>query len=486
MTDNTSSSPPVHRAESLRSRAESLLLGPGRILTAFALALLLGACGGSDSATDGGAGGAGGGGGPGGAAGGAGAPVLDAGPDVVEAGPDVIDPPDPVPTIYAGASHTCHLRLSGEVICWGDGQFGKLGYGNEDNIGDDETPASVGVVDVGGTPVALIANGAATCALLDDQSVKCWGFAMGGQLGYGNADPIGDDELPSSVGSIDVGGAVAQVSGKLDHACALRTDGEVVCWGAANDGRLGYGNTENVGDDETPASVGPVSVGAPVRYVGAGGNHTCVLLEDGDVKCWGQGRFGKTGRGDTLDTGDDETPDSLGTVDLGGKATQLSVGHSHNCVLLESGDVVCWGRNQQGQIGNASTSNVGDDETPASVGPVDVGGGTVVRVVAGSQVTCVLFDDGAVKCWGLGFNGALGYGNLDSIGDDELPSAVGNVDVGAPAVDLALGGSLTCVVTDSGNVRCWGFGGLGRLGYGNTDNVGDDETPASVGDVPAF
>src|SRR5207244_379546 len=124
-----------------------------------------------------------------------------------------------------------------------------------------------------------------TCALLEGGTVRCWGEGLSGSLGYGNVNNIGDDESPASAGDVDVGGTVVQISVGAAHTCALLEGGTVRCWGANL--QLGYGNMNIVGDDETPASVGDVDVGGPAVQLAAGGFHTCVVLDGGAVRCWG-------------------------------------------------------------------------------------------------------------------------------------------------------------------------------------------------------
>lgn len=93
---------------------------------------------------------------------------------------------------------------------------------------------------------------------------------------------------------------------------------------------------------------------------------------------------------------------------------------------------------------------------------------------------------GSVRCWGEGVYGQLGYANMQRIGDDETPSTAGDVVLGGIATRIATGAIHSCALLDSGAVRCWGYAERGELGYGTTNNVGDDETPASVGDVSVF
>jgi alpha-tubulin suppressor-like RCC1 family protein len=91
-----------------------------------------------------------------------------------------------------------------------------------------------------------------------------------------------------------------------------------------------------------------------------------------------------------------------------------------------------------------------------------------------------------VRCWGQGYFGQNGNASPASIGDDELPSSAGDVDVGAPVELLTVGGDHACVVLGGSRVRCWGRGEEGQLGYGNPNSIGDNETPASAGFVEYF
>lgn len=382
-----------------------------------------------------------------------------------------------------GEAHSCALLTGGNVRCWGAGLLGQLGYGGAADIGDTETPASAGNVDVGG-PVAQIAAGYNhTCAVLTNGSVRCWGDGTSGQLGNEDVVVIGDTELPSSVAFIDVGGTVSQITAGRLHTCALMADGNVRCWGDGSVGRLGYADIATIGDDEAPAIAGNVEVGGTVRQIAAGGAHTCALLTTGSVRCWGDGTGGRLGYGDTVSIGDTETPASAGNVEIGGTVAQIAAGDSHTCALLTNGNVRCWGGGSVGQLGYAATANIGDDEDPLTAGDVDVGA-TVARIAAGGNHTCALTTGGNVRCWGEGSTGRLGYAATVNIGNNEDPSSAGNVNVGATVTQVAAGGTHTCALLTNGNARCWGGGGNGKLGYGGTADIGDNETPASAGNVP--
>jgi alpha-tubulin suppressor-like RCC1 family protein len=145
--------------------------------------------------------------------------------------------------------------------------------------------------------------------------------------------------------------------------------------------------------------------------------------------------------------------------------------------------VSCWGSGTEGQLGRGNTNTIGDNETPAAAGKIDVGG-SAVKVATGTNHSCALLTGGSVRCWGRGSDGRLGYGNTSTIGDNELPLAAGTIDLGGMVIDLAAGGTHTCALLSDKTVRCWGDDrGLGVLGQAIVNNIGDDETPASAGDV---
>jgi alpha-tubulin suppressor-like RCC1 family protein len=393
-----------------------------------------------------------------------------------------------------GAYHSCALLSDATVRCWGYGTDGALGYGNPATIGDDETPASAGPVDIGDgrTATALSAGSVHTCARLDNGTVRCWGFGGNGRLGSGNTDNIGDNETPAVAGTVNLGAerTAAAVTAGRGHTCVVLDNGSVDCWGFGADGRLGYGNTDSIGDNETPGEIGPVNLGTArtATAITAGEAHTCALLDDGTVRCWGANASGQLGYGNTTPVGDDETPDTAGPVKLGTGRTAVAItaGSFHTCALLDNATVRCWGFGRVGALGYGNTDSIGANETPDVTGPVNLGAERrATAISAGAFHTCALLDNGAVRCWGFGRAGRLGYANANSVGDDETPDTVGPVDLGTgrAAVAVSTGETHSCARLDDGSVRCWGHGANGRLGYCSIDDIGDDETPGSFGPV---
>ena len=394
----------------------------------------------------------------------------------------------------AGTDHTCALA-QGTVRCWGFGAAGQLGYGSMNTIGDDETPGSAGPVNLGSgrSATAISAGLAHTCVVLDDSTVRCWGFGGDGRLGYGNISSIGDDEAPGPAGPVDLGlgRTGTAISAGAHHTCAVLDGGSLRCWGNDRYGQLGYYRVDSIGDDESPGSVGPVDLGPgrTATAVTAAARHTCALMDDGNVRCWGANVYGQLGYGNMASVGGGgNTPASAGPVDLGAGRTAVAItagaGAFHTCAVLDSGAVRCWGLNQNGQLGYGNTSTIGDSETPGSVAPVNLGPGRTARAVAAGDLhTCALLDNGTVRCWGYGTQGRLGYGNTSTIGDSETPGSVAPVNLGPgrTAVAISAGGAHTCARLDDASVRCWGYGGNGRLGLCSPSNIGDNEPPTSVG-----
>jgi alpha-tubulin suppressor-like RCC1 family protein len=368
------------------------------------------------------------------------------------------------------------------VHCWGLGEYGQLGYGNTNTIGDDEHPTQLGV-ELGDTVAQVTAGAAHTCIVVASGAVHCWGDGASGQLGYSNTITIGDDEHAATAGNVVLGSPIKQLAAGDAHTCALSRAGAIHCWGANEHGQLGYGYTENIGDNEKPNVAGHVEVNGIAAQIAAGARHTCALLDTGAVACWGsndQSQLGYAGLSAPA-IGDDELPAAIGTVNVGGPVLQLVAGGAHTCALMENHEVRCWGANEHGQLGHGHTKTIGKGADPAAAPPVPLER-PVRQLAAGEAHTCALLDTGTVRCWGLGLDGRLGYASTESIGDDELPTT--DVDLGGTAVAITAGRAHTCAFLRGGAIRCWGLGLDGRLGYGNTDTIGDDETPASAGDVP--
>jgi alpha-tubulin suppressor-like RCC1 family protein len=165
----------------------------------------------------------------------------------------------------------------------------------------------------------------------------------------------------------------------------------------------------------------------------------------------------------------------------GSEVVAASAGFQHTCVLFSGGEIGCFGANGYGQLGLGHVDNVGDDELLSTVGVLELPPAEGLSV--GFHHSCAVFDNDEILCWGRNERGQLGQGNTVQIGDDELPNTIGAFGLGLPITELDVGGQHSCALLDQREVMCWGLGGGGRLGYGNTEDIGDDELPADAGFV---
>jgi len=226
-----------------------------------------------------------------------------------------------------GAWYSCALLNAGAVKCWGTNDSGELGQG--DTLGRGSLPGELGdllpPVDLGTgrTATALASAVFRTCALLDGGEVKCWGFNGDGGLGIQAPGNVGDephemgDDLP--VVNLGAGRRALELAGGDSFMCARLENGAVKCWGINSSGQLGLGDTNHrnraasMGDNLPEVDLG---TGRSARSICAQSASACALLDNGQVKCWGQG--GGLGLGDKETRGDEmgEMGDNLPSVDL--------------------------------------------------------------------------------------------------------------------------------------------------------------------------
>lgn len=327
----------------------------------------------------------------------------------------------------------------------------------------------------------------------EDGNAKAWGNGNLGQLGYNSINNIGDGQpVNLSVKDspfLNLGGTASEISGSSNHSCALLTSGDVRCWGDGANGRLGYDSTEDIGvggSSSTIITAGnvPLGVGVNATQISNGNSHTCALLATGAVRCWGLGENGRLGYNSISNIGAGGVTlsiDMAGDVDLGGTATQISTGGTHTCALLTTGAVRCWGRGENGQLGYNSIEGIGAGGGTSSIitaGDVPLGG-TATQISAGGNHTCALLSSGSIRCWGWGSSGQLGYNSNFSYGNGKPASKTileaGDVPLGSRATQISGGRIHTCALLSSGSVRCWGSGTAGRLGYNNIDNIADGQ-----------
>ena len=237
-------------------------------------------------------------------------------------------------SIAAGSTHTCAILDNASVVCWGRGSSGQLGQGAITNIGHSgsATVASTPAIDLGTgrTALAISAGDTHTCAILDNATIKCWGFGSNGRLGSGTTNNLGDGagEMGNSLGIVDIGaGRTARaISAGIAHTCAVLDNATVKCWGNGGYGKLGYENQNDIGDgaNEMGTNLAAVALGTgrTALAISAGGTHTCALLDNATLKCWGDGSSGQIGSSGIASIGAsaNEMGDALAVVALGSSA----------------------------------------------------------------------------------------------------------------------------------------------------------------------
>ena len=412
-------------------------------------------------------------------------------------------------SISLGLYHSCAIITGPKdfIKCWGYNGYGQLGLGNTYSKGDEsnEMGDNLAFVDLGTgrTAKAISLGDYHTCAILDNNKVKCWGYNGYGQLGLGNTSRKGDgsNEMGDNLPYVDLGTnrTAKSISLGRSHTCAILDNNKVKCWGYGANGRLGYGNTSTKGDhsNEMGDNLAFVDLGTnrTAKAISLGEYHTCAILDNDKVKCWGSGGNGRLGLGNTSSKGDNssEMGDNLAFVDLGTNRTakSISLGQYHTCAILDNDKVKCWGRSNYGQLGLGNTSSKGDNssEMGDNLAFVDLGTNRTAKAVSlGNSHTCAILDNDKVKCWGHSNYGQLGLGNTSSKGDgsNEMGDNLSFVDLGTnrTAKAVSLGLYHTCAILDNNKVKCWGGGGNGKLGYGNTSSKGDGSN--EMGDNLSF
>jgi alpha-tubulin suppressor-like RCC1 family protein len=258
-----------------------------------------------------------------------------------------------ISAVTLGSTFGCVLNPKG-ISCWGKNEFGQLAR-------PLEMQESAGAVLSYAGPEKLLASGFAVVTHDGADRICAWGSNL--------AKVVADDSTVSIYTTPLCGtlADVAQLAVGSQHACARHTGGTFACWGERYYGQLGLGGTDTA---DIPPYGSATSLSAPVIDLVAGVSHTCALLADGTVTCFGLNSLGQVGPG--ADTMDQEVRDPAIVSGFPGKVVALGAGSSaqHTCAIIEDGSVACWGSDGSGQLGDGMTTV---DPMRFSHGPVVVG-----------------------------------------------------------------------------------------------------------------
>ena len=238
-------------------------------------------------------------------------------------------------SLAGGYNHACALLADGSMRCWGDNASGQLG--NPSTPTGSSVPVTVsGINDA----IAFTTGAFHTCAVPADRTLRCWGLNEQGQLGDGSRT---NSSTPVTVSGIS---GVVAVAGGAVHTCAVLTNGTVRCWGENEFGQLGDGtNSSSI----TPVQVAGITGASAIS---AGWRHTCAVLTNGTVQCWGQNDFSQLGDGTTTSR---NIPVQVSGIS-GAVGVTAGWWH-HSCAVLDNGTVRCWGVNEWGQFGSGTTTS---------------------------------------------------------------------------------------------------------------------------------
>jgi alpha-tubulin suppressor-like RCC1 family protein len=374
--------------------------------------------------------------------------------------------------IAAGDYHTCALLTSGQVRCAGDGGTGQLGRNTP-----TDAATGVPVLNPAGTgPLTGVTQLAAgyehTCAVLTNRQVRCWGYNGSGELGDGSTQ---DRYLPVPVKGVGGTGRlrnVVAVSASQSHTCAVLTNGQARCWGYNDDGYLGDGTEEQ---RETPVVVQNVAGTGPltgVTQISAGDDHTCAVLANDQVRCWGLNNRGELGDGTVQPR---HLPVVVKNTAASGPLTgvrQVSAAYGNfTCAAMNDGRARCWGDNTYRQLAHGEGVN-----TVLPVAVTSTSGAGVLRgvrqVEGGYHGACAVLNSGQVRCWGANGQGELGIGTIGGA-DRKRPRVVKAV-TGPGALtavtQIDVEDTTVCVRLASGQARCWGNNDDGQLGNGGNQD----------------
>ena len=375
-------------------------------------------------------------------------------------------------TVSINGGTACAV-VSGRVACWGDNGKQVIAGGAK---GPVAKPVLVSGIEQAASVVVSRSFG---CAVTSAGKVHCFREGKGRELGllsdvadiaiYNNTVLAlkkngtlagidlgyeGKDSSPAELPKLE---RVSAVTAGANHACVLHKGGEVTCWGDPEYSGGGVDTSEMGYEERDKLAKEPVKPKGltDVVQISAGDNHTCAVRKTKQIMCWGSNWSGELG------DGSQERQLSPVAVQLLDDATHVAAGYHHSCARRTSGKVVCWGEGRSGQLGSG---------TPGARGMVEVQGiADAVSIGAGDEVSCAALASGGVSCWGSASRGRLGNG---AVSDYPSPQPVKGV---TGAKQIGAGDRLSCVVDANKQLSCWGLPGF------SGDNEGKrGDTPKPV------
>jgi alpha-tubulin suppressor-like RCC1 family protein len=340
--------------------------------------------------------------------------------------------------IQGNGLSNCILTTNGTAECWGDNEFGQIG---DDSVIDRTFPTPV-IMPANRTFTSITMGGTFVCAIDDIGNAWCWGKNNYGQVGDNSGV---NKHIPTAV-AMPANRTFISISGGGAHACALDDLNNAWCWGYGWNGQLG----ENSSDDQYAPVPTIMPSGRTFSQLIAGGSFTFAIDDLGNVWSWGYNGYGQLGNGGTSYR---PTPSTI-IMPSGRTFVSLSIGVFHTCAIDDLGNGWCWGLNDDGQLGDDSST---DRYIPKAVEmPANR---TFQSIDPGHLHTCAIDDLGNAWCWGTNVSGQLGDTTYIS---SNTPKAI-SMPSGATFNYLNSGYYHTCAMNND-NIWCWGQNIKGQLG----------------------
>ena len=344
--------------------------------------------------------------------------------------------------VSAGLAHTCRVNVDKTLECWGSDFKGQIGFANTNPGTDIRRPLPTSVAGADWVEVSA-GHEYHSCGIKANYSLWCWGYNLFGQLGIGE---MAQYNFPKPV---QAGTHWREVSAGGDRTCGIRTDGSLWCWGQS------YGPV-------------PVRVGSDTwLQVDSGATHTCAIkgagMDNQTLWCWGnQNNGGWLGVGDT----NPRIPPTQ--VSGGGAWLGVSAGLGHTCGVMTDGTLWCWGQNGAGALGDGTTDQ---RSSPTKVGMEN----TWAAVSVNGGHTCATRSAGTLWCWGSGSNAELGNAVVPSVLNPTQVISNPNIDSNWASVSSGGGHTCAVTEPVPGpadeDAYCWGENTWGQIGQGNISNV---------------
>lgn len=366
------------------------------------------------------------------------------------------------PTLDAAEAHTCAVR-QGALYCWGENDQGQLGTGDF-NPRDQATR-----IGQASDWAAVVVGHKHTCAARTDGTLSCWGEHSSGQLGprlpvtdtARSAVPI-EIPLPAPVANMTAGDSGSR------HTCAVLVDATLWCWGDNGEAQAAQGTSNLTG---VPYYTEPQRVLDVADWVDVSSSqgHVCALRASGELWCWGRNNDGECCAEDTVD-GEISRPRRVPHPDGTRTWTLVETSNNHTCALDDAQELWCWGQNGNWVFGRAEPRQT---FTPIKVDLSALEPGEApVALSSDTFNMCARTNKAKAWCWGSNFSGQFGAGRTPTEEPPKDPPPMGYVPprlspmlvLDASVSEIVMARFYGCLRTQAGKMMCAGNSAQGRLG----------------------